>query len=42
MELCTLIFFVFGEVEKFLQLLYLDADEVCLGYKERCSNPINE
>ena len=42
MELWNLIFFALEEVERFLQLLQINENEVCLGYKESYSNPICE
>ena len=42
MEFLTLILFSLGEVERSLQLLYIDADKGCLRYKERYGTPICE
>ena len=42
MELWTLTLFALGEVERFLQLLWLNADEGCLMYKEKYITTICE
>ena len=42
MKICTLKIFSLGEVEIFLQLLYIDVVEKFLGYKDRYITPICE